>query len=151
MRRYQPYRAHLKEWLSEITVKWSSLNPRLRLFLIHSTIPFNQKQPFVFKFDVLPQDWIKTLTQTPHGGGPQVVKEFNATRSILLCFRSLLPPDHFSFVIQKSPDITRLQTWSTGWSLLMLILQQDVLFMGSREGSRLTTGFSQTLFPRSTP
>lgn len=45
-----------------------------------------------------------------------------------------------------------LQTWlesrldqlaATGWSLLTLILQQEVNFMGSGEGSEPTAGFSQ--------
>lgn len=45
-----------------------------------------------------------------------------------------------------------LQTWlesrldqlaATGWSLLTLILQQEVNFMGIGEGSELTAGFSQ--------
>lgn len=36
-------------------------------------------------------------------------------------------------------------------SLLTLILEQEVKFMGSGEGSELTTGFSPDVFPRSTP
>lgn len=94
---------------------------------------------------IYPKDWITTRTQTPHGGRPRVlVQRLNAKSSVWLNV------DLIIFVL----SYRNLQTWlearlgqlaATGfWSLLTLILQQEVYFLGSGEGSGLTTGFSQT-------